>query len=164
MPNPLQPLVNKWYGLNRRPGPWFYPESPYARGMGDLLPGAMPTKWGPLMPIPEAAALLAAHGVAPAPAEYFNASAGTETGRIYDSRPEERRPLQANLNARPDAGLPIAGQSFMKPLPSLLYPRPDASTIPIETLGLGCWIQEHPLLAVGAAGLLYFVLRGGKKR
>jgi hypothetical protein len=52
----------------------------------------------------------------------------------------------------------------MNPLPSVLYPRPDASTLAVDTPGLACWVQEHPVLAVGAAGLLYFVLRGGKKR
>jgi hypothetical protein len=123
----------------------------------------MPTRFGPLMPIPNGAALLASHGVSPAPAEYFNRSIGQETGRVYDSRPIERRPLPTNLNERPDGGMPVAAQTFMRPMPSVFYPRPDASTMPVEG-GLSCWVQDHPVLAVGAAGLLYFVLRGGKKR
>jgi hypothetical protein len=157
---PIQPLIDKWYNRRRR-GPWFYPASPY--GLGDLVPGNMPTRFGPLMPIPDAAAILAAHGVSPAPAEYFAKSIGQETGREYDSRPVVRQPLPANLNQRPDAGLPVGARTFMRPMPSVFYPRPDASTIPVEG-SFGCWVQEHPVLAAGAAGLLYFVLKGGKKR
>ena len=161
MPNPLQPLVDRLYGNKNIRGPYFYPESPY--GMGDLVPGNMPTRFGPLMPIPDAREILATHPHATVPAEYFNASVKQGAGQQPWVRETPMGPLPVNLDLRPDAGMPVNGQTFMRPMPSIMHPRPDAGIVTVESTGIACWVSEHPVLSVGVAGLVYFLVRGGKR-
>lgn len=160
--DPMQPLLNAMFGAPPN-GPYVYPQSPY--GLGDLVPGNMPTRWGALMPIPEAAELLANHGPATAPAEYFAKSLAQETGRSYDTAIREFRPLPVNLDQRPDAGLPVGNAAFLSPMPSVFYPRPNAEEMllaetPVESIG--CWVENHSLLAVGLAGLVYWAFQRRK--
>lgn len=156
--NPIQPLVDRWYRTHNERGPYFYPASPY--GLGDLVPGNMPTRFGPLMPIPDGRAILASHEAATAPAEYFAQSIEQGAGQQPWIAYATREPMPANLDTRPGAAVPIGGLTLGRPLPSVFYPRPDASTLNIERPGIACWVNDHPLLSIGLAGLLYFGLRG----
>lgn len=145
-------LARRLYGDRNVRGPYFYPRSPYA--LGDLVPGMMPTQFGTMSVLPDAAQLLATSNLSSAmeatdPAGLRSESTG---GTIVQSAS-----LEAPLN-------PVTPRSLAGTMPSVLRPRVDATALGDEAgSGIACWVQSHPLLSAGAAVLLYVALRGGRK-
>ena len=68
-----------------------------------------------------------------------------------------------SLPAAQVTGQPVGPVTLTTPMPSVLQPRRDQVTASqLQPCALAQWVNKNPLLAVGGALALYFVLRGGK--
>lgn len=166
----INALISRMYGGGNIRGPYFYPRSPYAlNGLGDLVPGQMPTQFGTMRVIPEAAQMLATSPPSTSSQDWdVPQSVGQDTGRYDMAQPafaslNDLKPIV--LSASPETPLtPISPMTLAGPMPSVLHPRPDAAVQQqASDTGFACWVSEHPVLSVGAAVLLFMGLRGGKQ-
>ena len=85
----INALISRMYGGGNIRGPYFYPRSPYAlNGLGDLVPGQMPTQFGTMRVIPEAAQMLATSPPSTSSQDWdVPQSVGQDTGRYDMAQP-----------------------------------------------------------------------------
>lgn len=157
----MNALIARMYGGQNVRGPYFYPRSPY--GLGDLVPGAMPTRFGSLKVFPGASHVLPGATLSTASQDFaVPQSLAQETGR-YDMA-GERGPTQSGaFRQSASAEAPLTPSAFMAAMPSMLKPRADYSRAGDQTPGFACWVQQHPLLSIGAAVVLFIALKGARK-
>lgn len=158
------------------------------RALGDIVVGDFPTRFGSLQVFPGTRDLVPTVPTSPVEeSNWFPQSIGQDTGRYDMNGPLPGRyygsawlapnsgfvpsvsasmlahgevPAAATL----DSGGALAPITLTNPLPSVVYPREIAGqeTIP-PTCPVAEWVSNHPVLAIGAAVLLYLGIAGGRK-
>lgn len=70
----------------------------------------------------------------------------------------------ANVAEAIITGQPVGPITLTSPMPSITPPR-QGSVMPSgdSNCGASSWAAEHPLVALGVAGALYLLLRGGRR-
>ncbi len=159
--------------------------------LGDLVYGDFPTRYASSMQLfPDGKQLLANATQSAADQDgWWNNSIGQEAGRYSMKGPLPGRyygpswlapnsgfvptvqtsVLGSNGAASGDAGAvldgagPVGAISIATPMPSVMAPRSNQQTVTVPDCPIATWVSKNPLLAVGAAALLYFGISGGRK-
>ena len=107
----------------------------------------------------------------PLPGRYYGAAwlapnSGAAFGvesSMFDPTGDEAENAAANLDAV-QAGQPLGPVTLTTPMPSVLQPRANQVTPDqVSPCALSQWVTKNPLLAVGGAVALYFLLKGDKR-
>lgn len=160
------------------------------RTLGDIVTGEFPTRFGSMQVFPNANQLLENANTSTADQDgWFPNSIGQDAGRYAMKGPLPGRYYGAAWLAPNSGYVPSVGMSIMTgngagdsssaavldgsgpmgpisiatPMPSVTYPRQDQQTVPAPPCPIASWVSRNPLLAVGAAVLLYFGMSGRRK-
>lgn len=60
-----------------------------------------------------------------------------------------------------DASKPLGPISLTPPMPSITHPR-STQAIP-QPMGFSCWVSQNPIAAVIGVGLLFLIVKGGRR-
>jgi hypothetical protein len=158
--------------------------------LGELIVGDFPTRYGSMQVFPNSGQLLQNANTSAADQDgWFPNSIGQEAGR-YSMKgqlpgryygPSWLAPNSGfvpsvaasvvtgngaddpNASAQLDGSGSLGPISIVTPMPSVMRPRLDQQTVPAPCPSIASWVSSHPLLAVGAAVLLYLGISGGRK-
>lgn len=157
--------------------------------LGDIVVGQFPTRFGSMQLFPDGGKLLAESTQSAADQEgWFPNSIGQEAGRFTMKGnlpgryygPGWLAPNSGTVSvggaigtgnggydgpaaATLDSPGPLGPMTIQTPMPSVLAPRADQQTIPDVPCPIAVWVSRNPLLAIGAAALVYWGVSRGKR-